>query len=508
MVPTTTATRSLWLAGTPAAAYPPPSVRREFDVLVLGGGITGLTTALLLTRAGARVAVVEADVVGSGATGNSTGKVSALQAVRLGEIADVRGEAVAVEYARASAAAVERVAALAEGIDCDLVRRPAYTVAPEDAALPAVHREADLAGAAGLPVTTTTDVGLPYPVAGAVRLEEQIELQPVRYARGLAAAIHREGGTVFEHTRALGVREERPIRIETEHGPLTGDHVVVATHYPLFDRGLFFARMSAYRSYCVAARVRDEPHRGLTITTGSATWSYRSAGELLVACGAGHATGGRRVDAGAFRLLEEHVRTHWDVEEFTHHWSAQDATCYDSTPMIGTYTPLSARLHLATGFAKWGLTGGTVAATLLTEQIAGRRSSDTFSPHRLSPRGLPTLARENVKVAVALVGDRFLPGQVSSPTEIPRGQARVIRSGTDRTGVFRDDEDGLHAVSLRCTHLGCLVRFNAAERSWDCPCHGSRFDVDGAVLEGPAVEPLARRTPGPDLDGWDRATAM
>lgn len=152
-------------------------------------------------------------------------------------------------------------------------------------------------------------------------------------------------------------------------------------------------------------------------------------------------------------------------------------------------------MHVAAGYSKWGLTGGTMAAMILSDRIVEGTSTDVFSPQRLSPKGLPTLARLGAKVAVDLVADRLAPGQAGSAREIPRGEARVIRSGADRTGVYRDDDGALHAVGVRCTHLGCLVRFNAAERSWDCPCHGSRFDVDGAVLEGPAVEPLPTRTP-------------
>ncbi|HVL85523.1 MAG TPA: FAD-dependent oxidoreductase, partial [Pseudonocardia sp.] len=434
-----------------------------------------------------------------GATGNNTAKVTALQSTVLSGIARVRGAEVAHTYARASAAAVEEVARIAatEGIDCDLRRRAALTVAVTDAHLADVQCEADLARDAGLPAVVVEDAGLPYPVAGAVRLDEQIEFHPVRYARGLAAAVHGDGSAVFEGTRALALHERRPIRVRTSHGELTGERVVVATHYPVWDRGGYFARMEPTRAYCIAARVRGEPHRELSITVGQPSWSYRSAGDLQIVAGSDHQVGARGVDGGVYDRLVEHAREHWDVVEVTHRWSAQDPIPYDHTPMVGTYTPASSRLFVAAGFAKWGLSGGTMAATILAERLLGRHpeGADAFSPHRVSPRGLPSLARLGARFATDLVADRLLPGQVRDATEIAPGEAGVIRSGTDRTGVYRDDEGGLHAVGMRCTHLGCLVRFNAAERSWDCPCHGSRFDVDGNVLEGPAVDPLPRRMP-------------
>jgi glycine/D-amino acid oxidase-like deaminating enzyme/nitrite reductase/ring-hydroxylating ferredoxin subunit len=505
MTPTTTAAHSLWLAAMPDRQYPPPTTDRSFDVLVLGGGITGLTAALLLKQRGMRVAVVEAGRVGSGATGNNTAKVTALQSTMLSNIERSRGKDVAAAYAMASAAAVEMVATLGAGFDCDLRRRSAYTVAATDREMPTVQGEYDAAHRAGLPVVMTGEVDLPFPVAGAVRLDDQIEFHPVRYAHGLAAAIDGDGCAVFENTRATAVKEGRPVRVDTTQGRLVGQHVVVATHYPVWDRGLYFSRMEASRSYCVAVRVRGEPSRGMSITAGTPTWSFRSAGDLMIVCGRSHPAGARGVDGSRFDDLEQFARKHWDVEELTHRWSAQDASPYDNTPMIGSYTPVSSRMWVAAGYSKWGLTSGTMGAMMLADAITGQdRDGDgvgrAFSPHRVSPRALPSFARLQAKVTADLVGDRLAPAQARSATEIPRGEARVIRNGTDRTGVYRDDEGGLHAVSMRCTHLGCLVRFNGAERSWDCPCHGSRFDVDGAVLEGPAVKPLAKRTP-PAVDG-------
>jgi glycine/D-amino acid oxidase-like deaminating enzyme/nitrite reductase/ring-hydroxylating ferredoxin subunit len=500
MVPTTTASESLWLDGRAASSSSVPGTERAFDVLVLGGGITGLTTALLLKQHGARVAVVEAGRIGTGVTGNSTAKVTALQGTMLSTITRTRGADIAAAYAEHSLVAVEMVANLVAelGIDCDLQRRTAYTVAQHDRELSAVEQETDAARAAGLPVHATRETDLPIDVEGAVRLDRQLELHPLSYARGLAAAIDSDGSRVFEQTRALSVEEGRPVRVMTTHGELSGERVVVATHYPIWDRGLYFARLEAMRSYCIAARVRGEPSRSMSITAGSPTWSFRSAGDLMIVCGQGHPAGARNTGPDRFTALEDYARRHWDVIEITHRWSAQDAVPYDRTPMIGTYTPVTSRMFVATGFSKWGLSSGTMSAMLLAAQIAGEKvPTEVFNPHRLSLRTLPTLARMNMKVAVDIVGDRLLPGQGSAQQTAP-GQARVVRSGTERTGVYRDEDGELHAVSLRCTHLGCLVRFNAAERSWDCPCHGSRFDVDGAVLEGPAVHPLPRTCPPPE----------
>lgn len=495
-----------WLDTAAAQRYPQLDGDQTVDVAVLGGGITGLTTALLLARRGARVAVLEAGRVGGGATGNNTAKVTALQASVYSTVARAHGPAAAADYAAGSTAAVQRVADLAaqEGIECDLQRRVARTVAVSPGEVPAVQAEAEAAAVAGLPVRWTDDSDLPFPVAGAVELRGQLALHPVRYVRGLARAIRREGCVIYERTRAVELRKDELCRVQTTSGTLSAEQVVVATHYPVFDRGGYFAGLEAVRSYCIAARVRGVLPTAMSINTGSPTRSLNTYGDLLLVGGESHPTGAVGVDEQRYQHLADFARRHWDVTEITHRWSAQDPTSYDHLPVIGRYTPRTSRVYVASGFMKWGLSGGTMAAQIVADLVSGTEPDPwaaRFTPHRFSPRSLPRLVTMNAKTGAGLFADRLTPAEVSSAAEVPAGQARVVRHGLGKAGAFRDADGTLHAVSLRCTHLGCLLRFNAAERSWDCPCHGSRFDVDGAVLEGPAVRPLPRR----DLpDGSER----
>jgi len=493
---------SLWLAGAAPTAYPPLDDDTTFDVAVIGGGIAGVSAALALKRDGARVAVLERGVVCGGATGFTTAKVSALQETKLSEIHGMHGADGAAAYAAASLAAVERIDELVaqEGIDCGWERADAYTYAASEDQVDAVVQEAHVALAAGLDVRLTNDVPLPFSVAQAVCLPGQGQMDPVRYVRGLAAAVEGDGSRVFESTAVDGVEEGSPCRVRTQSGAtVTARDVIVATNYPLLDRGLFFARMEATRSYLVAARVRGEATDGMLITAGQPSRSLRSYRHgddtWLLVGGEGHLTGSGEAQPERFAALERFAREHFDVVDVPYRWSTQDGMPTDKLPYIGPYTLASSHLFVAGGFQKWGMTSATIAAEVLADAIAGRTNpyAAVFDPNRATVRSAPALAKAQLWVARHFVGDRLSPAETRSAEDVPAGEARVVRSGLGKIGVFRDDDGVAHGVSLRCTHLGCLLHFNAAERSWDCPCHGSRFGVDGCVLAGPATAPLERR---------------
>jgi nitrite reductase/ring-hydroxylating ferredoxin subunit len=325
-----------------------------------------------------------------------------------------------------------------------------------------------------------------------------LQLHPVRYVQGLAAAVDGDGSRVFERSPAQGVSLGSPHSVTTASGAVRADHVVIATHYPILDRGLYFARLKPVRSYCIAATlVEGRAPQGMSISAGSSTRSVRSRGDLLIVGGEGHPAGSGKANPERFDRLEAFARDQWAVGDVTHRWSAQDPVPYDHLPMIGRYLPGSDRLWVTTGYMKWGLATATFGAAILGDLIAGRENSwsSTFSPNRISLTSSHELVQLGARFAADFVGDRLRPPQALRDRDIPPGEARTIFDGPARKGVYRDREGNLHAVSLRCTHLGCLLRFNGAEHSWDCPCHGSRFAPDGTVLEGPAVKPLPRREP-------------
>jgi glycine/D-amino acid oxidase-like deaminating enzyme/nitrite reductase/ring-hydroxylating ferredoxin subunit len=496
---------SLWVDTAPETDYPVLTPGLHVDVAVLGGGIAGLTTALLLKRDGVKVAVVEAGRVGGGVTAYTTAKVTSLHGIQYQSVASSFGDDGARAYAEANEAGLARVAGLVDElkIDCAFRRKPAYTYAEDESGVETVEKEVEAAQKAGLDAHFTTETDLPWPVAAAIRVDDQAEYHPRRYLIALAKAIAGRGSHVFERSRAIAVAGGKEhVRISTTRGELTADQVVVATHFPFLDRGGYFARMHPERSYGLGLYLRRAATapQGMYLSTESPSHTVRShptaKGEMVIAGGESHKTGQGGDTAERVARLERWARERFDVRSIEYRWSTQDNMPVDGVPYIGRLAPFQKRLWVATGFMKWGLTNGTAAGMILTDLIAGRDNpwASLFDSTRFKPlASAKELVKENVNVGAHFVGDHLAPPDVRSVGSLAPGEAGIVRRGAGKVAAYRDEGGTLHAVSAICTHIGCQVLWNSAERSWDCPCHGSRFDVTGRVIQGPAVKDLEPR---------------
>ncbi len=489
---------SFWVDTAPGEPFPALESDRSFDVAVLGAGITGVTTALLLKREGLKVALIEASRVARGASGYSTAKVTSQHSLTYSKLRSSFGDDGAIAYGEANQAGLALIVRLAEelGIDCDLRRKPAFAYTESGDERETVRQEAADALASGLPASYTEELDLPWPVAGAVRFDDQAEFHPVKYLLPLAREVDGDGSAVFEATRAVGVKDGDRPKVTVDNGrTVTARHVVVATHAPFLDRGGFFARMHPERSYVLGVKVRGAVPQGMYISTQGHSLRAQpvAGGELLLVGGESHKLG-HADEAERYRALEIYARERFDVASVDWRWATHDHIPHDQVPFVGRLAPFSKNILVATGFRKWGYANGSAAALMLCDQISGRPNpwASTFDSTRLGPpQAAYSFLKENANVGRRFALDRL---KRASTDSIAPGQGAIVREGPVQAAVYRDDGGRLHAVSARCTHLGCIVDFNAAERSWDCPCHGSRFDTDGSVLAGPAVAPLARRS--------------
>jgi glycine/D-amino acid oxidase-like deaminating enzyme/nitrite reductase/ring-hydroxylating ferredoxin subunit len=456
---------SLWLDRPQEPRRPPLEGDHKTDVAIVGGGIVGAAAALFLARRGVSVVLVEARAIAGGVTGHSTAKATALHQTAYSDIARKAGREAAAAHAEANVQGVGLILSLAaeHGIECSLEIATNFLYTEDEQAVARVEAECDAAADAGLGVELTDETDLPFGVRAAAQLDGQVAFDSAAFTRGLAAAAERAGARLHEDSRVRSVAHGNPCRLRLENGgSLTAGHVIIATEMPLLDRGLFFARLRPQMSYAVAAPADDAP-RGMYLGIGETTRSIRSTEghdgrRHLIVGGEGHKVG-QGDGAASYAKLASWARERFAIAEIGHRWSAHDLMSPDGLPMIGKLAPWSPGILTATGFGKWGLAKGVSAAAMLCGELVGEPDpkAEVFSPGRLNLRGQAVdIVKENANVAIHFVGDRLR-----------------------------------HRGAPRCTHLGCLLSWNAGDETWDCPCHGSRFAADGSVLNGPASAPLA-----------------
>ncbi|APW98711.1 (2Fe-2S)-binding protein [Halobiforma lacisalsi AJ5] len=499
---------SLWLATTPTTDYGPFDGGLEVDVAVVGGGITGLTAAIELKEAGRDVALLESDRIVESTTGHTTAKLTSQHGLIYDTLTSQFGDERAKGYADANEAAIDAVERRVEehGIDCDFRRTEAYTYAASSDDLEAVRDEVAAAQGVGLSASYVEETPLPYDVPGAVRFDDQAEFHPRKYLLAIAERIDGDGSHVFEETRALDLEPRPRPCVETNRGEVVADDVVVATHFPFFDRAGYFSRMHPHRAYLLAVRIAGTPPEGMFYSTSSPPATIRSQpvaegdDELLIVGGQSHKPGlDGPPTSERYRRCEAFAREHFDVESVEYRWSTMDYSPVDEVPFIGPIDPVSEGVYVGTGFNGWGMTGGTAAGLILSDLIVDGANpwADVFDPQRLpTSSAAKNFLEENAKVGGSFVGDRIESLLASLRTDLEDlspGEASVVRRAGRPMGVYRDDGGTVHAVSAICPHMDCLVRWNDAERTWDCPCHGSRFTHEGDVLSGPALEGLLYR---------------
>lgn len=486
--------KSVWIDTTAETDFPVATDWVTADVAVLGGGIVGITTSLLLKEAGLKVVLIESGRVADGVSGHTTAKITSQHGLIYDHLISAFGVEQARIYANASEWAITQIESIVRkfNIQCDFLRTPAYTFAETQEDAEAVRKEVDAAIRLGLPASY--ELKLPIPIAswGAVKFANQAQFHARKYLLALVDRIPGDGSAVYENTRALKIEEGEPCIVTTNKGFIKARDVVAATHVPFFkEPGFFFARLYQYRSYLFGLYIGGEIPEGMFYSTRGHTIRTQpmEKGTMLLVGGASHKAGQGGDIVERYDTLLSYYQHLMPVQEVVYHWSTQDPDTPDKVPYIGRASAHSKHIYVASGFRKWGMTNGTVAATLISDAILARANpwQELYDPSRVDI--VPSASRllsENANVAQHYIGDRFQPGERVALSNLAPGFGTIGKLDGETVGVYKDSKGKVHAVSPNCSFEGCRLEWNNAEKTWDCPCCGSRFNYDGTLVMGPA----------------------
>lgn len=480
----------------------------EADVVVIGAGLAGVLTAYLLKQKGIDAIVLESDRIGSGVTGYTTAKITAQHNLIYDRLISSEGIEKAQQYAKANMQAISFFHKIIteKNIDCSFEEKPAYLYTIRKEGVDQLHKEAEAATKLGIPnelieapdLSPANGWALPFEVEAALRFSGQAQYHPLKFLKAIA-----HGLNIFENTRVIDVQltgsssahqeAERSIVI-TEKGRVSAKYVVFACHFPfLIMPGYYFARMYQDRDYILAFRGGPDVN-GLYIGIDKPSWSFRNYQDILLFVGEAHRTG-ENEKGGNYETMRAQAAKWFPNAEELYAWSAQDCMPLDGVPYIGLYASDKPNWFVATGFQKWGMSSSMVAADIISSMIAERpfevatNGVDVFSPQRFT---VPVSAKElwdDVKtISSGLLSELFsIPDKEAASVEA--GHGGLVEYNGEKVGVYRDENNGLFSVPTRCSHMGCQLSWNPEEKSWDCPCHGSRFDIRGEVINGPAIKP-------------------
>ena len=488
--------KSLWIDTSQETNYPELKAEKKADVAVVGGGLAGICIGYFLSLEGLKVTVLEASKIGSKTSGNTTAKITSLHDLKYNFLIKYFGKEKAQMYANSHQWAIreyERIIA-EEKIDCDFLKVPAFCYAVTDKGAENIKKEVRSAISLGLPAKfKKKEPTIPFNHKGAIVFDNQAYFHPKKFINALAERITKNKGRIYENSKVIKFIAGDKIKLITKNGSVSAKKVVIATNYPVYDKDRIFLKMNQIRSYALAAKSSKRFSPGMYISIDGSRLSFRphksKNSKWLIISGQDHITGENGKDY--YLNLEQEAKENFQANKFEYKWVAQDSFPIDRVPFISRMkTP---GFFVATGFGEWGMTSSIVSAKILTDLINGNSNEweELYSLSRTNPPSLQKLGKLGKNV-IKGYSDRIIKIGKFSPSKLIAGKGKIFSHQGKKIAVYKDENGKIYALSAVCTHMGCVVRWNSNEKSWDCPCHGSRFDIMGRVLDNPAISNLKR----------------
>lgn len=493
---------SYWIDSTKFKNFDELKEDLECDVCVIGGGITGISVAYKLAKEGLDVVILERDRLAGKTTGNTTGKITSQHDLFYKYLIDSKGIDYAKGYLEANEHAISDIKNIvkAENIECDFETQSSYVFTQDENEIPKIEEEVEAMHKLGFPAKYVTETPLPINILAGIEFPNQAQFNPRKYIIGLYNSILKNGGKIYENTKVYDVEKVDGGYITlTKNNKVKSKYIVLACHYPFINApGFYFLKMYQSTSYVVAVDTKTDLFPGMYINTKEPILSFRTVQHngkrLLLIGGNGHKTGENIELGNRYELLENTAKKLYPDSEILYRWSTEDCISLDKIPYIGTFSKLMPNMFVATGFKKWGMTTSSIASNIIADKILGRENSyeNIFTATRLEPiknhEELGNMIKQSVN---SIVINKFkIPEEALETIENDSG--KIIEINGQNIGVYRNKEGKIYAVKPVCTHLGCLLKFNDLEKTWDCPCHGSRFDYEGTSIYAPSIKNLER----------------
>mgnify|MGYP000932167247 FL=1 len=490
---------SYWISSTDARDYPQLTEDINTEVAIIGGGMTGILCAHALQKKGIKSIILEAGKIVAGTTAHTTAKITSQHGLIYNKIKNQRGFELAKQYADANESSIGEIKKIAEEnhIECDYIEQSAFIYTQSDEKMQKIQDELKTVEEIGIKASYIDEIPFPISIKGGIRFDSQAQFHPRKFLLPLAEKISDSDVHIYERTRAVDLEEGSEYIITTDQGKkITSKKVIISSHYPFYNKsGMYFSRIYTERAYIVAIKAKEKYPGGMYINAEDPSRSLRSQmsdeNELIFVVGENHKTGQGDDMVKHYHALIDFADGIFTIEDIPYRWSTQDCMTLDQVPYVGRYKSDTPNLYIATGFEKWGMTNSMAAATILSDMILEIENpwQEVYNPSRQNILGAAkTFIVENADLAKHLIKGKISP--LPENIELKPGEGKVFESNEGRTGAFRDDSGNLHLVNTTCTHMDCELNWNSAERSWDCPCHGSRFTCSGSIIEGPAVQPL------------------